>query len=236
MPRPSLFDNVKFHRLAHILGIPRPHALGYLEYLWRVGYACGNPVIGDEVSVELACEWTGERGKLAAALLEAGFLDRRKNGKLQIHDLHDNAPDYVKSRFRMERYRKTARSKRLRNSYHSPAPTPTPIDIAAAPRKRKPDELFDAVCEVAGADATVNGSQIGKVCKSLRSAKPPYSADDVRRLPAAIQARNLDFTLTLGAIAKYIGWTREKPHANGSAKAADPAAHNAAERQRVGIE
>jgi hypothetical protein len=34
---------------------------------------------------------------------------------------------------------------------------------------------------------------------------------EVRALPAAIRDRGLDFTLTVGAVQKYIGWVRSKP-------------------------
>ena len=137
MARPTLFDHPKFMRLAFILNLPRPYTLGLLEYLWKTGYASGNPVIGDEVDVEVVCEWTGERGILAAALLEVGFLDRLKSGKLQIHDLFDHAPEYVKSRLRMERFRKRNGSKLLRNGYASPAPAPAPAPSSLSTEKEE---------------------------------------------------------------------------------------------------
>jgi hypothetical protein len=77
---------------------------------------------------------------------------------------------------------------------------------SASPRPR--DELFDAVCQLAGADAKVNGSHIGKVCAALRAADPPYTPEEVRKLPEAIRARGRPFTLTIGAIEKFIGWVR----------------------------
>jgi hypothetical protein len=81
------------------------------------------------------------------------------------------------------------------------------------PRKtREPDTLFDAVVKVTGFDPDVTGAQIGRACKALRSADPPYTASEVLSLPAAIAARGLSFTLTPPAVEKYIGWTRSKPH------------------------
>jgi hypothetical protein len=67
MPRPTLFDHPKFHRLVYILKIPEPQVLGLLEYMWRVGYASGNPVIGDAIDVEIAAKWRGEPGLFAGA-------------------------------------------------------------------------------------------------------------------------------------------------------------------------
>jgi hypothetical protein len=109
MPRPTLFDHPKFHRLVYILGLPEPHVLGHLEFLWRVGYASGNPVVGDELDVELAAKWSGERGALAAALEQVRFIDRLEDGQLEIHDLLENAPKYVPDRAKRESERKRAR-------------------------------------------------------------------------------------------------------------------------------
>jgi hypothetical protein len=108
MPRPTLFDHPKFHRLVHLLGLPEPHVLGHLEYLWRVGYSTGNPVIGDAINVELLAKWTGQRGALVAALADPAvrFLDTLPDGQYAIHDLHENAPDYVQQRTARESERK----------------------------------------------------------------------------------------------------------------------------------
>jgi hypothetical protein len=82
MPRPTLFDHPKFHRLVHLLGIPEPHVLGHLEYLWRVGYSSGEPVIGDELDVEIAAKWCGERGAFVRALCDerVRLLDKTTDG------------------------------------------------------------------------------------------------------------------------------------------------------------
>src|SRR4051812_26885101 len=62
MARPTLRQHPKFRRLCHLLAVPVPHALGYLECMWSVGYQCGDPVLGDATDVELAAEWPGEPG------------------------------------------------------------------------------------------------------------------------------------------------------------------------------
>jgi hypothetical protein len=95
MARPTLYDHPKFMRLVHELGMPAPHVLGHLEYLWRVGYSSGNPVVGDSVDVELAAMWTGEPGQLTKVLTQVRFMDKLPDGKYQIHDLLDHAPGYV---------------------------------------------------------------------------------------------------------------------------------------------
>lgn len=149
MPRPTLYEHPKFMRLCHLLKMPRPHVLGHLEFMWRVGYVSGNPELGDAVNVEIAAEWTGEPGALVAALMDkhVRMIDRR--GKIYfIHDLHENAPDYVRARHRMHNWRKRKNgtqilrnsdevaeelrnesatendTSRLRNGYGSTAPAP----------------------------------------------------------------------------------------------------------------
>lgn len=91
-----------------------------MEFLWRVGYDSGNPVIGDDLDVEIAAGWTGERGVFARALEDVRLIDRLDDGRLQIHDLSENAPDYVTTRRARETERKkTKRCKHCRHTFHS---------------------------------------------------------------------------------------------------------------------
>lgn len=112
-----MFNHPKFHRLAHILGLPEPYTLGHLEFLWRVGYDSGNPIIGDALDVEIAAKWTGERGAFAKALLDVRLLDALDDGRLAIHDLYENAPEYVKGRARKEQSRKRKQAGQSRDSH-----------------------------------------------------------------------------------------------------------------------
>ncbi len=148
MPRPTLFTHPKFHRLAFTLGVPEPHALGYLEFLWAVAYASGDPIIGDEVDVEIMAKWPGGKGKLVAALLSCRFIDRLDDGRYGIHDIYDHAPDYVRKRQARESDRRTAdkggqrpvTDRSMSTADHSavvngrpPTPTPTPTLTPAQP-------------------------------------------------------------------------------------------------------
>jgi hypothetical protein len=118
----------------HLLGLPEPYVLGLLEYLWKPAYECGDARIGDQMDVELAAKWPGEEGKFFQAVMacggegRAGFIEPvpGEQGQYQIHDLFDHAPDYVRSRKRMEESRKRKCSEQLRNGYASPAPAPAP--------------------------------------------------------------------------------------------------------------
>jgi hypothetical protein len=87
----------------------------------------------------------------------------------------------------------------------------TPPDTSrTATKPRPPDPLFDAVAEVTASDPTVSGSHIGRVCKLLRGADPPYTPDEVRRWAALVcqQWPNQQGPPTLGMIEKHIGRVR----------------------------
>ena len=77
-------------------------------------------------------------------------------------------------------------------------------------KKRETDPLFDALVKATGVDPNTAGSHVGKVCKALRRAEPPFEAADVlefaERLPELLPwSRG---TPTLGLIEKYIGKIR----------------------------
>ncbi len=85
------------------------------------------------------------------------------------------------------------------------------------PKVRKRDELFDTLVEITSSDPKTNGQNLGRVCKALREADPPYTPDEVRRLPAVIAAQGLpSFTFTLNCVPKYIGWVRNPPKKTGT--------------------
>jgi len=101
MARPTLKTNRKYQallrRLAR-LGIGHATVRGLLEELWDSAHECGDPVFPNAEQVEAAAKWEGEPGTLTTELSELGFLDFLENGKLQIHDYWDHAPDYVRKR------------------------------------------------------------------------------------------------------------------------------------------
>lgn len=108
MARLGFRNNAKFLRLVHLLNMPAAHVYGLVEFMWSVGHESGDPRLGDAVGVELAAGWTGEPGRLTAALLNCGGTGRAgliepvpdRDGEFQIHDLLDHAPHYVHERAR----------------------------------------------------------------------------------------------------------------------------------------
>jgi hypothetical protein len=172
MARPGLMDHRKFRRLVALLGVGPAQTRGHLEMLWDSAYQNGEAYIGDQTDVELAAGWLGEPGALCKVLVECGgvgpgFIDRRPDGAtFEVHDLFDHAPEYVKSRWRMERKRREAgarvrkekeafvtvpnSSEQTEKGYASPAPAPAPAPAplvqtsgaaAAAPAVGEPLDL-----------------------------------------------------------------------------------------------
>jgi hypothetical protein len=97
-----------------------------------------------------------------------------------------------------------------------PAESSAPPPPAEGKRQKSPlfDEVFEALAKITGADRKVAGGHIAKVAHDLTHADKPYTASEVLALPQAIRARGLTFTITIGCIAKYIGWVREAPPAD----------------------
>ena len=70
--------------------------------------------------------------------------------------------------------------------------------------------LFDAVVEITGADAKASGAHVSKVVKLLLTGEPPYTADEVKRLPAEFKKAGWKtIRVTVGMVEKYIGWVRK---------------------------
>jgi len=111
--RPGLTKHRKFLRLTHAIG-SAPLALGHLEFLWESSYEAGDDYLGNSQDVEVLARWDGEVGKLTNALLTAGgdgmagFIEEIEGrpGFYAVHDLYENAPEYVQKRMTRELERK----------------------------------------------------------------------------------------------------------------------------------
>lgn len=147
MARPTLDRCPKYKVLIRRLALPKPYIRGLLETLWDVANECGNPILGDAETVEAAAEWpeTEKAGRFFEALRDGGWIDQTEDGKWEIHDYWDHAPEYVKGRFRKERERKRKResedvTRQSRDSHatvakksDTPTPTPTPKEETPGP-------------------------------------------------------------------------------------------------------
>ena len=96
--------NPKFKRLYRRLGLGIAQTLGHLECLWQYTHSTANPVYKPD-DVEASSEWEGESGILLAALLAEGWLDRREDGLVEVHDYWDNCPQTVRDRIKKREQR-----------------------------------------------------------------------------------------------------------------------------------
>ena len=81
-------------KLAAVLGVSVPQAVGHLMFLWwwALEYAPDGDLssFGPE-SLASACAWKGEPPDLMLALEATGFLDEAEGGGFVIHDWSDHA-------------------------------------------------------------------------------------------------------------------------------------------------
>lgn len=107
----------KTKKLARLLGVSRPTAVGHLHYLWwwALDFAQDGMLSRyDSHDIAEAMEWEGESDVLLAALIESGYLDETENG-LMIHDWGDYAGKLMERREK-DRARKQAAKEKTRNS------------------------------------------------------------------------------------------------------------------------
>ena len=147
MARPTLFRHRKFRTLARLLN-SKALAVGSLELLWDVANDSGDPLLGRADDVEDIADWKGEEGALAAALLEAGFLDATPDG-LVVHDHDHHAPDYVRKRRAREEQRKargvsSPTERRPASAERRPVDS-TPLSPLPSPHTPHPKERARAV-------------------------------------------------------------------------------------------
>jgi hypothetical protein len=150
----------KVAHLAELLQAKLPTAIGYLELLWH--FTAEFAPQGDigkysDARIAAGIHWAGRSPtKLVEALVESGFLDRRDDFRLVVHDWHDHADDVVKKRLDRSKLpflsvadkvtgqnpvvtgkrQKTAENGSL--PYPSPSPSPEPIH-----RSPEDDGLMD---------------------------------------------------------------------------------------------
>lgn len=110
----TIAGHPKTRKLAHILGIPKPQAIGHLHCLWwwATDYAeDGDLSRHDALDIAIGAEWDGDAGAFVDALVTVGFLDGDVDDTLVIHDWHDYAGKLIERRkANAERMRKARAS------------------------------------------------------------------------------------------------------------------------------
>ena len=123
------FTSPKIRRLAVVLGIPWPHALGLAGLLWRfTAKHAPTGEIGrhDDEEIAAALEWPGEAEDLVAALVRCRLLDPTESAaRLLVHDWPEHAPRYVSATLKRQKLRFSAEYRRS-----TTVPTTVPTTVA----------------------------------------------------------------------------------------------------------
>jgi len=123
----------KTRRLARLLGVPVPQALGHLHLLWWWTLGFGHNGTLDGYSAEDAADelmWDGDPNALVQSLLAVGFLDGPPEGPWHVHDWTDYA-----GRLEAKRADDRARAKAHREQRRASA---AGNPVAAADRPDRP--------------------------------------------------------------------------------------------------
>lgn len=103
----------KTKKLARLLGVSLPAAVGHLHYLWWWALDFAQDGVLDKYDAEDiadAMQWDGDADKLVEAMLSSGYIDRTDES-LAIHDWRDYAGKLLERREKdRERKRKTEKS------------------------------------------------------------------------------------------------------------------------------
>lgn len=99
----------KTKKLARLLGVSLPAAVGHLHYLWWWALDFAQDGVLDKYDAEDiadAMQWEGDADQLVEALLSSGYIDDTDDG-LVVHDWHDYAGKLLERRAK-DRARKRA--------------------------------------------------------------------------------------------------------------------------------
>lgn len=134
----ELARHPKTKRLARLLGVSLPAAVGHLHFLWwwAMDYAQDGDITKyDELDIADACGWEGDAEQMINALVESGFVDRTEEG-LFIHDWYEYAGRLIEKR---EASKERARKSRERNAQRARNVRATNADVATLPNQTIPN-------------------------------------------------------------------------------------------------
>jgi hypothetical protein len=94
-------DHPKTLDFAARLQVELPTAIGHLELLWAfTGKKAPQGDVGKwpDGAIARACYWNGDPRLFLSALVAAGFIDTDTDHRYVVHDWHDHAPRWVRSK------------------------------------------------------------------------------------------------------------------------------------------
>lgn len=97
----TIAGHPKTRKLAHMLGISKPAAIGHLHcfWWWALDYADDGDLADlDALDIAIGAEWDGDPDTFFNAMVFVGFIDSDEVGDARIHDWHDYAGKLVDRR------------------------------------------------------------------------------------------------------------------------------------------
>jgi len=193
----ALARHPKVLRLARLLGLRVPAALGHLHLLWwwALEYAPSgdlSPFDADEIAI--ACMWEGETAGLLPALQQAGFLDQ--DGML--HDWYEYVGRLLEKRRKdVERVQQWREHQKRTPEGTSGERTPP---ATAAPLERNVDVTRNERVRSAAVHVTYNAPTVPTVPTVLHPPPPPAGAAPAPAREAAV----VDTPATLPRVPKPV--------------------------------
>jgi len=133
----SLGQHPKTIRLAGLLKVRVPEAVGLLQFLWwwALDYAAdGQVAVADQQVVARACQWHGPPAKFWEALSQVGFIDPgAQPDTWQIHKWMDYAGRLIAARAAHAERTRTKRAQQRAGLPNRTQPYPTGPDSTSPP-------------------------------------------------------------------------------------------------------
>lgn len=155
----------KTQKLARLLGISRPAAVGHLQFLWwwAMDYAQDGALDRFEpIDIAIGGEWDGEPEAFLDALIRAGFVDEEGAG-LRIHDWDEYAGRLLEKRRQDADRKRRARNVQRTSNGHDAGIRETAL--VTVPNRTEPNQTVP--------------NQVGREGDSTRAASPPLSSQAV---------------------------------------------------------
>lgn len=97
----TLAGHPKTRKLAHLLSLSKPAAIGHLHcfWWWALDYSDDGSLHAHEsIDIAIGAEWEGDPDEFVDAMVRVGFIDQDDDGTLCVHDWDDYGGKLTRAR------------------------------------------------------------------------------------------------------------------------------------------